>query len=67
MVTTAAVLAHQGGWDEVVLVVLPLVVLVALLRMARRRALTETELGDDDHVADGAPAQTTDPGSPPDR
>ena len=39
----AAVLAHQGGWDEAVLVALPLVVLVALLRMARRRALEETE------------------------
>jgi len=63
---TAAVLAHQGGWDEVVLVLLPLVVLAGLLRMARRRALQETEEGDD-HVADGAAARPPDPGPGTDR
>lgn len=63
MVTLAAVVAHQGGWDEAVLVVLPLVVLAGLLRMARRRALQEVA----DDVADGAAARPPDAGTPPDR
>lgn len=40
---TAIVLAHQGGWDEVVLVTLPLIALAGLLRLARRRAEQEAE------------------------
>lgn len=32
-----AMLAHQGGWDEILLVVGPIVVVVALLRLAKRR------------------------------
>jgi hypothetical protein len=31
-------LAHQGGWDEVLLVLLPLVVIAGLLYIANRRA-----------------------------
>lgn len=33
----AALLAHQGGWDEILLVVAPMLVIVALLRLAKRR------------------------------
>lgn len=62
----AAVLAHQGGWDEAILVVLPLIVLAALLRLARRRALEEASR-DDDHVADAVAPRPGDPGTPPDR
>jgi len=65
-VTTTAVLAHQGGWDEAVLVVLPLVVLAALLRMARRRALKEAAHYDD-HIADAAAPRPPDPGTAPER
>jgi hypothetical protein len=32
------ILAHQGGWDEMLLVAGPIIVVVALLRMAERRA-----------------------------
>ena len=32
-----ALLAHQGGWDEILLVVAPLLVLAVVLRVARRR------------------------------
>ncbi|MAG03087.1 MAG: hypothetical protein CL406_00505 [Acidimicrobiaceae bacterium] len=32
------VLAHQGGWDEILLVALPMCVLAGLLWMADRRA-----------------------------
>ena len=30
-------LGHQGGWDEVLLVIGPMLVIVALLRLAKRR------------------------------
>jgi len=33
------ILAHQGGWDEIALVVGPIVVFAGLLAVARRRAL----------------------------
>jgi len=32
------VLAHQGGWDEILFVLAPLVVFAGLLVLARRRA-----------------------------
>ena len=32
------VVAHQGGWDEILLVVAPVVLLAALLWLANRRA-----------------------------
>lgn len=60
----AAVLAHQGGWDEAILVALPLVVLVALLRMARRRALEEAER-DEDGAGDPAAPTGPEAGRPP--
>ena len=34
-----AVLAHQGGWDEILLVVAPIAVVVGLLALARRRVM----------------------------
>jgi hypothetical protein len=33
----AMVLAHQGGWDEMLLVLVPIAVVVALIAIARRR------------------------------
>ena len=38
MAIESAVLAHQGGWDEILLVAGPLVLLWLLLVMANRRA-----------------------------
>jgi hypothetical protein len=32
-----ALLAHQGGWDEILLIAGPIAVVVALLWLARRR------------------------------
>jgi hypothetical protein len=32
------VFAHQGGWDEIVFALTPLVIVAALLRLANRRA-----------------------------
>ncbi len=35
---TAVVYAHQGGWDEVILVAVPVTIFAGLLLVARRRA-----------------------------
>jgi hypothetical protein len=34
---TAGVLAHQGGWDEMLLVAVPIAVIVILLAIVKRR------------------------------
>lgn len=36
-VIVATVLAHQGGWDEILFVLAPLLVFAGLLRIARKR------------------------------
>ncbi len=33
----AVLLAHQGGWDEILLVGGPILIIMALLRLAKRR------------------------------
>ncbi len=35
--TLGAALAHQGGWDEVLLVGAPIAIIVAVLAIAKRR------------------------------
>jgi hypothetical protein len=37
MISWSTLLAHQGGWDEVLLVAAPIVVIVALLAIVKRR------------------------------
>ena len=36
-------LAHQGGWDEILMVGGPILVFAALLAMARRRAVAQAD------------------------
>ncbi len=36
--STAILLAHQGGWDEMLLVATPIVIFYLILRAANRRA-----------------------------
>ena len=50
----AVVLAHQGGWDEILMVAGPVAIFAWLLWVARKRAKAMAEL-------DGA--ETTDAGS----
>ncbi|MDW3217353.1 MAG: hypothetical protein R8F63_01960 [Acidimicrobiales bacterium] len=38
---TGLLLAHQGGWDEIILVAGPVSVFALLLWVARRRALAQ--------------------------
>lgn len=37
VVSSVAVFAHQGGWDEALLVIGPLVIIGGLLHLANRR------------------------------
>jgi hypothetical protein len=37
MHAVAAVLAHQGGWDEILLVAGPILVIVGILAVVKRR------------------------------
>ena len=37
MARSNAMIAHQGGWDEILLVLGPIAVIVGLLMMARKR------------------------------
>lgn len=54
-----AVFAHQGGWDEILFVLAPLLLFAWLLRLARRRVdrLEEQEPppGDGDDDTPGEP------------
>lgn len=36
-------LAHQGGWDEVLLVLGPILIIVGLLRLAKNRVEREND------------------------
>jgi hypothetical protein len=47
-------LAHQGGWDEVLMVLVPLVLVAVLLIVANKRAKQLVEAEGDD--ASGDPA-----------
>jgi hypothetical protein len=38
MVVTAVLLAHQGGWDEILMVLVPIALFAVLLVIANRRA-----------------------------
>lgn len=45
----ALVLAHQGGWDEMLFVLVPIAVFAWLLSLANRRAIREqAKRGDTD-------------------
>ena len=42
------VFAHQGGWDEILLVAGPVMVFAGILAVARRRALAMAEEREDE-------------------
>ncbi|MEM9465684.1 MAG: hypothetical protein AAGA90_09945 [Actinomycetota bacterium] len=51
---TAAVFAHQGGWDEILMVAGPVLVFGYLLRVARKRAIA---LADEEAAAEALAAE----------
>ena len=50
-----AILAHQGGWDEVLFVAAPCVLFVWLLHVARKRSLAARAAQDAAASHDDAP------------
>lgn len=46
------VLAHQGGWDELVFVLVPIALFAALLAIANRRANRALSERDDERLDD---------------
>jgi hypothetical protein len=59
-VDTAPLLAHQGGWDELLMVVAPIVIFALLLRAANRRA-ARLEQEREDGAAEPPTAPPTNP------
>ncbi len=58
MPCSVVLLAHQGGWDEILLVVAPMLVIVALLRLAKRRV---EQVERSQHADAGADVGTDEP------
>ena len=56
----AVIYAHQGGWDEILLVLVPVAAIVALLVLAKIRAERAAE-----HLAEDAGSASEDPPAPP--
>jgi hypothetical protein len=53
MIWNAALLAHEGGWDEILLVGAPILLIIGLLAIAKRRVdaqVAEHDARDDQHV-----------------
>ena len=44
-VATPVVLAHQGGWDELLFVLVPLLVFITLQWLNRRKSRQESDKG----------------------
>lgn len=56
MARSIAVIAHQGGWDEILLVLGPIVVIIGLLMLARKRVdATEKKPAAKDSTAASSP------------
>ena len=59
MSSGALLLAHQGGWDEALLIGGPIVVIVGLLMLAKRRVdAAHAAQGTEQHADHGADQRT---------
>lgn len=59
----SAVLAHQGGWDELLFVLLPIALFAGLLAIANRRASrAQAELHGEADEVDGEADELGEPG-----
>lgn len=67
MVIGGAVIAHQGGWDEILMVVGPLAAIAGLLVVAKRRASrlgpAAASPGTPPSPVDGSPSDPLDVGT----
>ena len=60
----AALLAHQGGWDEVLMVLVPIVIFGVLLVVANRRADSIDDQRNRDEGADRSDTRSRGPDGP---
>lgn len=56
-----ALLAHQGGWDEILLVLGPILLITGLLRLAKHRVGRTTLPADQPTRSTSAPSDTSRP------
>lgn len=64
-VAFASIVAHQGGWDEALLVATPVLIIGALLMLANRRA--SKALASMQDRAEAASNDTSEPNGAPNR
>lgn len=60
MLPVQTVIAHQGGWDEIALFGIPVVVALLAVRLVERRAKRHSDApveGDEDEPADSVPEE----------
>jgi hypothetical protein len=57
------IFAHQGGWDEMLMVLVPIGLFIGLLRLAKRRAERAASSTD----STGSTGSSADDGEPPER
>lgn len=61
-VAIQAILAHEGGWDEFLLVAAPIVVIIGLLLLAKRRV---DSIASNDAVHPSEPTTSSKPSESP--
>ena len=57
-ISRSALLAHQGGWDEILLIAGPIVVIVGLLMLAKKRVDEAAEQRNRSETETEAPADS---------
>ncbi len=62
-ILSVALLAHQGGWDEMLMVAAPIALFYGILRIAKRRADSLPDSGSLDSRGEGAESDAGDVGS----
>jgi len=55
IICSAPLLAHQGGWDEIMLVSVPILLIIGLLALAKRRVDAQVAAQRADDVVADAP------------
>lgn len=63
--TLVPVVAHQGGWDELLMVLVPIAIFAVLLVIANRRAGNLAEQPPAGEAGDQAAGLDHEPGRPP--
>ena len=63
--TLVPVVAHQGGWDELLMVLVPIAIFAVLLVIANRRANNLAEQPPEGETGEQASGLEREPGRPP--